>query len=1155
MPNMKIREVLFRDPLISTIPNDGVTKVIQPQSANEWAVLKYELESFVCEGEYRQGLDRILSAFLTNISQPQQQAVWVSGFYGSGKSHLVRVLEYLWRDVEFPNGARSRSLVTLPSDIDASLVELSRLGRQEGGLWSAAGTLGSGAGTVSLALLAVLFKSAKLPEQYPAARLVLWLKQNGWYDAVDAAVESRSKTLTAELRNMYVSPALAESLLQVIPDLAASPLDVRNLLREQYPIVTDISDSELYSAIEDVLLLQSTTPGKLPLTLLVFDELQQFIANDPLRTLHVQSVVEACATRFGSRLLFVGTGQSALQANTELSKLQGRFSIRVNLSDVDVEKVVREVVLRKIPDKVASVKKVLDSCSGEIDRHLAGTKIGPQPNDVQERVADYPILPVRRRLWERMLRSVDSAGRVGQLRTQLRIVHDTVREVAEKPLGTVAPADAIYWQIETEMLQSTILPRDVTTVIRKLDDDTEDGRLRSRLCALIFMIGKLERGEGPLATGVRATSDALADLVVDDLTTGSAPLRQQVPIVLQALIDTGKLILVDGEYRLQTPESIDWETDYRSRLLRILGDDVRMASERGTAMRESLATALKGLPFLLQGATKTPRKYEMHLGSERPPTDGSSVPVWVQDEWSASEGSVREEARQAGVDSPTVFVFLPRLEADKLRQTIGQFRAAEETVKTRAVPLTSAGIDAKGAMQSRMELLEMEVIGLVDNITKSARVYQGGGNEIIAESFPEVIKQAVEAALARLFPKFSDADQPAWNKVVTRAAQGNADPLSAFDYTSDVEKHPVCQEVRSSVGGAGKKGTDVRSHFSGPPYGWARDAIDGALLALLAGGFLRATRNGQAVTAKSMTQPQIGVTEFFSEGVIVSAVQRIEVRRVASEMGFLAKSGEEAEAVPMILERLQSEAQTAGGEAPLPEPPDTEIVRQLRELAGNHQIVGVADQADTLIARNKEWSAAGTAARERLPEWKRLERFLYHARNLPAARELKPQLEAIRAQRTLLINPNPIPPLLNQVTAALRKAVYDAHGRVSKERDREVAELEAWEGWLKLQPQDRARILEANGLGPISDLDVGTDQALMDCLEETALEDWEDRRLALKTRIVRAREKAARLLSPEAVTIQPPPATLNSREDVEAYIRRLREELLAQVEERPVIIP
>ena len=212
--------------------------------------------------------------------------------------------------------------------------------------------------------------------------------------------------------------------------MASNARDVRALLREQYPNVPDISDDELHGSISDVLSLQSTVAGKLPLTLLVFDELQQFIGNDPERTLHVQNVVEACGSRFGSHILFVGTGQSALQANRELSKLQGRFSIPVTLSDVDVEKVVREVVLRKAPDKTVPVKRILDASSGEIDRHLAGTRIGPRPDDVKDRVADYPILPVRRRLWERMLRSVDTAGAAGQLRTQLKIVHEAVRKLA-----------------------------------------------------------------------------------------------------------------------------------------------------------------------------------------------------------------------------------------------------------------------------------------------------------------------------------------------------------------------------------------------------------------------------------------------------------------------------------------------------------------------------------------------------------------------------------------------------------------------------------------------------------------------------------------------------------------------------------------------------
>ena len=206
----------------------------------------------------------------------------------------------------------------------------------------------------------------------------------------------------------------------------------------------------------------------------------------------------------------------------------------------------------------------------------------------------------------------------------------------------------------------------------------------------------------------------------------------------------------------------------------------------------------------------------------------------------------------------------------------------------------------------------------MDNIIRNARIYQGGGNEIIAASFPEGIGQAVEAALTRLFPKFSDANQSGWNRVVTRALQGAADALSTLGYSSNVENHPVCQEIRSFVGVAGKKGSDVRRHFSDTPYGWSRDAVDGALLALLAGGVLRATRRGQAMTAKNLNQQQIGVTDFFSEGVIVSVAQRIEVRRVASAMGLPAKSGEEAEAVPVILEHLQGEAQAAGGEAPPP---------------------------------------------------------------------------------------------------------------------------------------------------------------------------------------------------------------------------------------------
>ena len=363
--------------------------------------------------------------------------MWVSGFFGSGKSHLVRTLEFLWRDVEFPDGARARGLVALPPEITAHFQELTIAGRREGGLWSAAGTLGAGAGdSVRLALLAILFRSAGLPEQYPAARFVLWLRQNGYYEAVAQGVSGQGKSLEIELRNMYVSPVLARSLLDAYPGFAGSEAEARQLLKAQYPTATDISDDELVATIGDVLALNSTTPGKIPCTLIVLDELQQYAGENADRTLRIQQVVEACSGRFGSRILFVATGQSALQASPQLSKLQGRFTVTVALSDKDVESVVREVVLRKQEDKKPDVQSILSACSGEIDRHLVGTRIAPNSADTQEiKIADYPLLPVRRRFWERVLRAVDNAGVAGQLRTQLRVVHEAVRDVGNLPSG------------------------------------------------------------------------------------------------------------------------------------------------------------------------------------------------------------------------------------------------------------------------------------------------------------------------------------------------------------------------------------------------------------------------------------------------------------------------------------------------------------------------------------------------------------------------------------------------------------------------------------------------------------------------------------------------------------------------------------------------
>ena len=813
------------------------------------------------------------------------------------------------------------------------------------------------------------------------------------------------------------------------------------------------------------------------------------------------------------------------------------------------------MVLRKNPTKTGILQDVLNTASGEINRQLAGTKIAPRPTDNTILISDYPLLPVRSRFWESVLRSVDSLGMAGQLRTQLRIVHDAIKEVADRPIGTVVAGDVIYNHLKVDMLQSSVLLRDVATTIEKLDDGSPEGKMCSRLCAAIFLIGKLPV-DGVAATGIRADVATLADLLVEDVTDVNAntTLRQSLSQLLQGLVEAGTLMQVGDEYRLQTRESAEWETDFQRRRARIRADDSRIASDRANEFRSAVTAALKGIT-LTQGLSKTPRKYDTHFGPDAPPMNTGNVPVWIRDEWAVSEKTVREDAQVAGVDSPIVFVFLPQQDSDALKDALASYAAAHETLSSRPSPTAAEGLEAKGAMESKRQIEESKRNVLIKNIVNNARVYQGGGNEIAQGSLQTSVKTAIEAALERLFPKFKDVDHPSWNTVINRAIQGATDALSVVGYHGDVDKYPACQEVRTCIGGSGKKGSEIRKHFTGAGYGWPQDAVDGVVLCLVAGGFVRAAKNSQPINVKQITVQQIGVTDFYSEGITVSSSQRIAVRKLITEIGLVVNPGEEADAIPMVLKRLAEFAAAAGGDAPLPERPSTDSIEQLQSMSGNEQFVAVYGKRDELLSSFKAWTQARDKIAQRLPQWERLQKMLFHARNLPVVSEVDPQVSAIKESRSLLDDPDPISPLLNRVAAVLRAELQNARKRLIEAQDRELKQLEVSQEWQSLAENDRERMLYQNALGPVAQLTIGTEEELLANLNATPLAAWEDKIAAPQGRVKKVREETAKLLSPRVVRIPIPQVTLKSVEEVDDYLAMLRVEMMKQIEVgNPVMI-
>ena len=216
------RDIYNKPPKENRLVNNGVAEVSEDHSEAAQAILRYELETFVCDGQYEKGLETILDKFLLNLdSKTEQPGVWISGFYGSGKSHLAKMLRTLWTDYQFADGATARSIAKLPTGVFEHLKELSTQGKRHGGLHAAAGKLGAGAGDkVRLALLGIVFKSKGLPEQYNQAQLVLWMKREGILDAVEAELKAAGRSLAQELPHMYVSGHLAKALLKARPDLA-----------------------------------------------------------------------------------------------------------------------------------------------------------------------------------------------------------------------------------------------------------------------------------------------------------------------------------------------------------------------------------------------------------------------------------------------------------------------------------------------------------------------------------------------------------------------------------------------------------------------------------------------------------------------------------------------------------------------------------------------------------------------------------------------------------------------------------------------------------------------------------------------------------------------------------------------------------------------
>lgn len=1151
---MKIKDILQRDPATHPLVNQGQARISDKRTEREIEELKGELSTFVCEGQFARGMQNILASYLTNLAQTSQRAAWVSGFYGSGKSHFEKMLCHLWQDTTFPDGSTARTLVpSLPEEIRNLLRELDTAGKRAGGLLAAAGSLPGGSiESVRLTILGLLLRAVNFPEQYPQAQFCLWLHDQGYFESVKSSVEAAGKDWISELNNLYVSKLIAPAILGCDPNFAATETDARKTIREQFPPkLTDISTSEFLSIFKRVMKFYGRN-DRLPCTLIVLDEVQQYIGESAERSTLVTEVVEALSKQLDSQVMVVAAGQSALTEVRLLNKLMDRFTIRVPLSDADVETVTRKVLLQKKPSAIAAIREKLDIHAGEISRELQGTRVAESPNDRNTIIEDYPLLPVRRRFWENCFRQVDAAGTHSQLRSQLRIIHDAVAKLSDQPLGTVIPGDELYEALAPDMVISGVLLREINDRIINLSKDGYTS-LAQRICGLVFLIGKLPHESGA-DLGVRASKTHIADLLVNDLASDNAKLRSDVEDALNKLSLDGVLMRIGDEYRLQTKEGSEWDREFRNRQTK-LGNDTPDLFIRRDNLLYAEADRIIRKQKIVQGASKESRQFVIFRDQNVPQGITDSIPVWIRDQWSCGEKDVLEAARSAGSDGPIIYVFIPKQSDPDLTKLIVEAEAATQTLDFKGHPSTAEGTEARRGMETRHARAVQERDALIAEVVANAKVFQGGGAELLQQSLEQKLQEAATASLIRLFPRFNEADAlpSAWASAIKRAREGSDQPFQVVGWSGSTEQHPVCQQVVNTIG-LGKTGTDVRKVLRSSPFGWPQDAIDAALIALHRLQHVSAILNGVSVQLGHLDQNKIAKAEFRVEKSTLSVQERLLIRKLYGQLKIQCKAGEEGAKAAEFLAELSALAASAGGPPPLPPAPSVVEIDDLKKRFGNEQLAAIVGRAAQLEQSIKDWTNAKELSEHRRPVWEVVERLTRHAVSLPDAGELIKQVRAIRDNRMLLDTTDHVSPLGSELAGLLRVAINEAHANHERAYQAGIETLESNEMWNRVADSERSGILAQVGLVAPSKVDMATDDALLASLDAHPLAAQQADADAIAGRIQRALELAAKHLEPKVHTFRIERATLRNDEQVRQWVKRQEHALLEEVKKGPVLV-
>ncbi len=801
---MLIRD-MFADDINRKI--NGVIKV--DQAADD--VIEQELNEYVITRELKKHFITFFNYYGDAFDQPTaDMGVWISGFFGSGKSHFLKMLSYLLQNKEV-KGIRSVERFRKKFEDDPAtfmLIDRATKGPTETILFNIdIEGFSNKDKTAVLRVFAKMFYNhlGFYGENLKVAMMERYIEQQGKTEEFRGVFEEKKGKPWLEMRRAFAfnGKFIIPTLMEV---LDMSEEDARSWFNDK--TATEISIAQL---VEDMKAYVNTKPDNFRL-LFMIDEVGQYVGTDTDMLLNLQSLTEKIGSECEGKIWVICTGQEAIDEiikvrADEFSRIQARFKTRLSLSSSSVDEVIQKRILKKKPEAVNALENVYEQ-NDSVLRNLFSFRgsildIKGYSGPV-EFTENFPFVPYQFIVMQKVFAEIRKHGNSGKHlsggeRSMLSGFQEATQKIQEKNEYALVPFFRFYDTVHT------FLDGSIRRVIERCQKAADNGdgieQQDVDVLKLLYLIRYID--------DIPANLDNIVILMADDIRVDKIVVREVVRGCLDRLMSQNYIGRTGDTYKFLTDEEQDIQREIRDtnvdtasiveRIAQMIYGDIFTTKkfrygkydfafdQMVDGITVGLATGGMRLRFLTV-ATDTVEKSEFRLMTE---SKGNEAIVVLADtpyyESLESAMKIRKYVKQRNVSqlpkSVQKIISDQQDEAGKYEQSAmtdlqAAIEAAQFYVDGEHLELRAG--NAKSKIEQSLEYLVVHVYSKLDLITENA----GSDADIIA-----ILTGAV-TSLPGMEP--------------------NRDAASAMEEyleMQDMKKLPTSM-------------ADVQSRYSAIPYGW-----------------------------------------------------------------------------------------------------------------------------------------------------------------------------------------------------------------------------------------------------------------------------------------------------------------------------------------------